>query len=567
MRLRSLNTISLLILLAGLLSMAAAWPLRHMLLLTFLPDRIEVDFRELAEANPDDADIWLPALVEEPYQDMSLEERERTYRRAAELAPTSAAPHVMFAMFALKGVGLNREEENAFYYYEESDLLWEWRTHERYLRRSQRQRLSKARAALDRAAGLDPENAAIDALRVSIALTEHDEAKAFELLRSTLGKRKWTLYRTDVQNAAHSAARRFAPPDVAAFSGTTAFPGSMFQARFRALGRLLVGFANLAEGRGDHGQAVFLRRTVMHLGALVLSGDSDILDAMTGWVICDMGGTKPLDEADIARLHSASDSPETDDPVSARERAEARRHAGAMKLAEYLRAHDEVELADDVMAWAEAREEWHMQSLAVLARRSHWSHQWMAADFAMKQAARALGACLAALLLLGIAALPLRWSGRSPQSVAWSPIGWILVIYGCLAVVYVVGLYGSRGQRVNLGSESPNSPTPVSWTCPAWGDYFAVIGVPLILLCVAAIVMLHRRRHPEVRREGPVRQYVGTAAAVLLPVSALLCLSTGGFTVAGAAATHRQADVQRAIMEQGELKYYDLTVPLPQLQD
>jgi hypothetical protein len=182
----------------------------------------------------------------------------------------------------------------------------------------------------------------------------------------------------------------------------------------------------------------------------------------------------------------------------------------------------------------------------------------------MEQAVRALGACLAALALCGLLRLGLLVRGRRARAIEWSAIGWVAVMWACLAVVYVVGLYGARGHRFGVTPDPPDAfSMPTWWTCPAWGDYFAAIGVPLILLSVAAVVVLHRGRHPEARRVGPVRQYVATAVAVLLPVSALICLSAVGFTVAGAAAIHRQADVHRAVMEQGELRCYALTPEVP----
>lgn len=564
MRLWSISTISSLVLLAALAALAAIPGLRHAVVGAVQPQLYNLDFREVAQARPDDPSAWLAALPEEWYRDIPLHEREPFYERASQLAPDSAAPHFIYAGLALGGLGgvtLRREEENALY---PDDYPWDLKTHERYLRQSERDRLRSASDALERAAQLDPENAAIDALRIAIALIEHEDAHAFDLLRSTLPKRKWSLYRREFSEAAYEAACRSLPPDVAVLTGAFAHPDTLFGTHFRRLASVLTGFATLAEQRGDHDEAISLRRSVMHLGLLMLSGDATIIDGYTGWGVWDVAASRPLTdaereaaeaEASLARTQSRGES-------AGPARAGAIRKARCAKLAAYLREQGEDGLASDVLALAETHEEWNERVALVVWRTSLPVHRQLALDFAIEQSSHALGACLAVLLACGLAALILRRRGRPPHAMPWPRVGWLLIVWGCLATVYLAGIFGPGGRRLSVRSQVPGELMPEGWTCPVWGDYFAVMGLPLLLLSVALVVLLHREWRPEERPVGMLEHYLGTSAAVLLPLAALACLVTIGFAASRARLGSHDAERHLAIMEEGELAHYGLTIPL-----
>ena len=564
MRLWSISTISSLVLLAGLAALAGIPELRHTILGAVRPELYNVDFRDLAQEHPDDADAWLAALPEEWYREVPLREREPFYQRACELAPDSAAPHFIYAGLALggiTGIALRREEENALY---PDDYPLHLKIHERYLRQSERDRLTRARDALERAAELDPENAAIDALRITIALIEHEDAHAFELLRSTLPKRKWSLYRTEFSQAAYEAARRSLPPDAAVLTAALGHPDTLFGTHFLRLASVLTGFATLAEQRGDHEEAISLRRSVMHLGLLMLSGEATISDGYTGWLVCHYATTVPLTDAEreVAEAEAGLARARLNGKSPALARSAAVRKAECAKLAAYLREHGEDGLARDMLALAEAREKWNEQAGLAVWQSNVPIDRWLALDFTMQQASHALGACLAVLLACGLAALILCWRGRPPRTIPWPRIGWVLIVWGCLATVYLAGILGPGGRRLSLTSRVPGKLMPEHWLWPAWGDYFAVIGLPALLVSVALIVLLHRDRHPEARPVGMLQHCVGTWAAILLPVSALVCLVTVGLTDTVASVCHHGAERDHAIMEQGELAYYGLTVAL-----
>jgi hypothetical protein len=97
------------------------------------------------------------------------------------------------------------------------------------------------------------------------------------------------------------------------------------------------------------------------------------------------------------------------------------------------------------------------------------------------------------------------------------------------------------------------------WARPDWAHDFCAVGLPLIYALTLAVVLLHRRRHPESRQVGPVRSYVGTLLAVLLPFAALLWLLCLGLSVPVTLYGDRWATAERAIVYQGEVGYYHLT--------
>jgi len=145
--------------------------------------------------------------------------------------------------------------------------------------------------------------------------------------------------------------------------------------------------------------------------------------------------------------------------------------------------------------------------------------------------------------------------------IRWTRVGWFVIVYGVLVVVYLAGLFGPGGERLSAASRNPEEFVPLAWMCPAWGDYFAFFGIPLLVLSVAVVVVKQRRRS-NARRAGFAGQYTGTLLAILLPVGAVLSLVVLGFALSGARIYGRIAEDSRAMLTEGELSHYDLNVPL-----
>ncbi|MBE9566284.1 MAG: hypothetical protein IMF16_06020, partial [Proteobacteria bacterium] len=532
-----LSTLSL-VLIVGVCAALASHPsLRLWSIETVRPEVYSVDYRALAESRPNDPDVWLAALSERWFEWEPIGSLEPYYQRAAELNPTSAAPHVFFAGLALEQVPLEREEINAFF--GSDGFRWELQEHERYLRQSQRERLRKAGEALDRAAKLEEGNAAIMYLQAYVAFVDHEDQTALGLLRAALDTDTFDLYRGDIRSAAYRAASAAVPPEVAArHAFYSADPQIMFGGQFRQLAREAMGFSVLAEQRDDMEEAISLRLSMMHLGRLMLAGRGGIPDGFSGWSIWEWGAIYPLPD----RAAEGSDATE-------RRKAEIRRYAA------YLQAQGDSELAENIGSLAATRGAWHEKSRDVHWRSSKVTYRELALRFGSEQATRAFLVLLAVMALGGAVAGVLRRCGKQVTSIRWTRVGWFVIVYGVLVVVYLAGLFGPGGKRLMAMSRNPEELVPLAWMCPAWGDYFAFLGIPLLVLSVAGVVVKQRRRS-NARRAGFAGQYTGTLLAILLPVGAVLSLVVLGFALSGARIYGRHAEDCRAMLTEGELRHY-----------
>jgi len=538
-----LSTLSLVLIVGVCAALASQPDLRLWAIETVRPEVYSVDYRALAESRPNDPDVWLAALSEKWFEEEPLASIEPYYQRAAELNPTSAAPHVIFAGLALKDVWLQREEMNAFF--GSDGFSWERQDHERYLRQSQRERLRKAGEALDRAAEMDEGNAAIKYLQAYVAFVNHEDQVALGLLGAALDTERFDLYRGETCRAAYRVASTDVPPAVAASHALyAAYPDTVFGQQLRQLARAAMGFSVLAERRGEVEEAIGLRRSMMHLGRFMLAGDADISDGFTGWLIWGWGASRSLPEEATK-----------DFDVTERRKAEVERYAA------YLRAHGDSELAENIVTLAATQEAWYEKTRDVTWRNSKAVYREMALRFASEQAERALLALLAVMALCGAMAGVLRLCRKQVRPIRWTRVGWFVIVYGVLVAVYVAGLFGPGGERLSVTSKTPGDLIPLWWVCPAWGDYFAFLGIPLLVLSVAVVVVRQRRRS-DAHIAGFAGQYTPTLLAILLPVGAVLSLVVLGLALSGTRISGQQAEMCRAVMAVGEMSYYDLNVPL-----
>ncbi|MDH4179395.1 MAG: hypothetical protein OEV33_02710, partial [Armatimonadota bacterium] len=110
-------------------------------------------------------------------------------------------------------------------------------------------------------------------------------------------------------------------------------------------------------------------------------------------------------------------------------------------------------------------------------------------------------------------------------------------------------------------SKTPGDLMPLRSVCPAWGDYFALLGIPLLVLSVAVVVVRQRRRS-DGHTAGFAGQYTATLLAILLPIGAVLSLAVLGCALSGARISAQQTEMCRAMLTEGEMSYYGLNIPL-----
>jgi hypothetical protein len=152
------------------------------------------------------------------------------------------------------------------------------------------------------------------------------------------------------------------------------------------------------------------------------------------------------------------------------------------------------------------------------------------------------------LATVGLGALLFRLARRPVCAITWPRFGWLLAYAVALGGTFAFGALMET--KIQYGE----------WSFPDWARDFCVIALPMICVLTLAVVLLHRRRHPDARRVGPVRSYVGTLLAVLLPFAALACLLCLGLAVLTTCYANQWASVERVIVYQGEVGYYHLTV-------
>ena len=543
MRLRSLSTVSLFVVLVSLAALAAVPGLRRSVEYALAPPRaMTVDYVGEAERRGSDAQAWLAVFSGDARPGVSGEQKDRARARLIELMPNSAAPYVLDGV---RGVWLSRAEVDAW---ADTGQV----TKEEPLTDQQRERLATLLDGFERASELDPDNAAIDYLRAYLAFADHRDGEGHQWLRSALAKPNWNLYQREAAIAAYGVASARQPAGSALLARVA--PVMRPHLELLHLTRTITGMAILAEQRGEHARAIFLHESALHLGELMLRNADGISDELLGIIAWKSAVSTPPSGGASPRngtRRSSVDEQGVEKP--------APDIAGAcLPLVAYLRQNGRSDLAVSVLSFSKQADE------ALALTRAHISERplddrWEVLLFGMGQLVQATMWTLGVIMAGGIASLLLKVSGRPIAPVRCSRLEWTVLLLVILAVVFGAGLLFPDSLALLYPSATDDYVPYFGWTLLPWGEVFVVLGLPLILTAVLVVVAV-KRRHSDHRSVGPIAQYVATLIAVLMPLAALLCLLLVGFTAATAHDAARQVEINEAMVQQGEIKYYGLEV-------
>ena len=534
MRLRSSNTISLLIVVLSAAALAVVPGLRLWAKYALARESAQVDYVGEAERRGDDAQVWLAVFSGDARRGVSAEDRARARERLIELLPDSAAPYLLDGV---QDVPLSRGEVDAW---EGSGQV----TKEEPLTDQQRGRANTLLDGFERASQLDPDNAAIDYLRAYLAFADHRDEEAYAWLRDALAKDTWDLYQREAAIGAYEIARAQQPPGLALYAGADSVMHP--QLALLLLVRTITGMAILAEQRGDHAQAIFLRESAIHLAQMILRYADGISDALVGviaWTALAQPSAEDLGPGEEVRREDAPSRHITDSSLS---------------LVAHFREQQRPDLAEEVLSFSRSADEVFARIGEHIASRHRLHGLWPSLLSGMSELAHAALWALGVIVAAGIAALVLKASGRRATPVRCSRLGWVVILAVIFAVVFGAGLLSPTSLAFRSSSSRGDFVRYLGYPLPAWGDLFVSVGLPLILLAVLVVVVLRRQRGRGFTEA--LAQYAATLIAVVLPLTALFCVALVGLAAVGARDSVRHADSDRAIVEQGELKYYGLGV-------
>ncbi len=483
MRVRSLTGICVLVIVVCLLAIVAVPVLRRSLMEETGLGPTMVDLVAEAEKRPNDPGIWIAALTCAGPGSPGVDALRPAYQKAVELNPRSAAPHFLFAAQISEGEIGYREEINAL---NPPDIPQRSVIREEPPTEEQLGRLGEARAALRKAAALDPGNAAIYYLDALLAFGQHEDAEAVSLLRRAMSEPKWETYGREVVRGASS---------VPITGARTLFPSLAFL-DFVTLARIVSGMAVIAERKGDHQQAILLRESGMRLGRQMLQQGYTMIEGIYGVIVWTTVGIEPCDGDDFAQ--------------AVRRRAQYYRDHGRPDLAQEVES-----FGPKVYKWAADNREW----------RHALAHNLVA--LSAREAPLATVGALVTLLAVAFPAALLVATKRLVRPICYPRWAWALLVFACVGVGFLEGLLRRE-----------------------YGRMFYMMGLPLTLFVVLIVVAVHRRSVRPGGAVGFVGHYLGTALAVLLPVCALLSLATVGLTVRSTqeSATHAKV-IERGEMD------------------
>jgi len=399
MRLRSLTGICILVIVVCFLAIMTVPVLRRSLMEEMGLRPAAVDLVAEAEQRPNDPGIWIAALAWSPDDSELI----RVYQKAAELNPRSAAPHFLFAAQISEGAIGYREEINAL---NPPDFPKNSVIHEEPRTERQLGRLGEARAALQKAAALDADNAAICYLDALLAFGEHKDADAVSLLRRAMSEPKWDIYGREAVRGASSAS-----------TTTTRALSPTSMLRFITLARIVSGMAVIAERNGDHERAILLRESGMRLGRQMLQQGYEMVEGVIGATVWTITAFAPGDGEDFA-------------------------HA-VRRRAQYYRDHGRPDLAQEVESFGPKVYSW-------AARRRELRHA-LAHNLVMLAAHETPLATVAALVallavaLLGVLLLALK---RSVQPIRYPRWAWALLVFACVGMAFLEGLLRAEYARM-----------------------------------------------------------------------------------------------------------------------
>ena len=543
MQIRSLNMVCLMTAILGYGLVRAVPALREAAQTSLRKGAGETDFVALADRLNDEA-AWLVACRAVPAGgQVAAADIEHAYARAIAFAPASAAPHWFYAIHLMHDIPFNRTERDILYAGRAAGSNETGR-----LSREQKAAAAKADAALDRAGQLDRDNAAIDYLRAYLALAEHRDVAAMMLVRSGLGKPQWNEYGRAAAIATFATLRQVLPAtDAATYAANTATHPRTSILEIK-LARVLTGMSILAARRRDDEQAIFLRESVDHMGRLRIDNAYQLRDAMTGILLWLIGSAWDSEQP------LPSEARDPGDPAN-------EIYPGAA-IAIYLRQHGRADLAREYESFGKQPGPAYLRLRQVEDLKRGQEGRDRNLTTALGHLWIAQLPTLSLLLLFGMAALLVRLSRCSVQSVEWSPISRLVVIAACLAVVFAVGLIwpGQSPIREALGEVAPNMGVSAGDIRPGlsdrpWGYYFVIVGLPAILLSTWTVLLSHQRRSRE-SDSCRVGQYVGTVLGLLLPLAAALSLSVLALAIPAARRANERAAMHQTVIYEGEVAYY-----------
>jgi len=549
----SISWISLFVIVAAVGVMAFA-PATRLLLSAAIKDSSEPwlhppDLKERVRKHPRDAQAWLALAVSAGKPTGAGPVDMKALRRAMELKAGWAAPYLVAGSAAISTFKL--------------PMLWRLEVamarppggaqraaplhrETKPLTSAEREGVRRAREMLQKARALQPDNAAPDYLLAYLALEERRDQDALALLHSALRKSRWSLGERDTGIALYETAARLIPPLQAHLFAMTTTSMREFEThkRLRDLARGGAEMSTLAQQRGDHEQAIFLRESAMHLGRVLMADAYTTIEVLVGKAIWQIATSERL--TPVERTAATRGIPRTDWQRYNRAVTQAK-HA---KLMPYLRAQGRADLADRIARFDRSYPSWDAALLkAIRAWNSPGSFVWALERLAVILAAQ--GAALALLVSSGLAYLILAVARRRPVPIAWARWKWALV------VVLSLGLPGA----VALGMSH-------KWTAPfavaqsgsvPWGLISVAFGLLLLLIATPVVTWRVRRRVEVSARAGFFRQFIGTLTAVVLPVAAIIMLALTPSAVRMGAQVQRGEEV---MIYQGELAYYGLQPPL-----
>ena len=555
-RLKSITFVSLVVIVASVAVLLLVPVERDRVRSALVNAEFDARLREQARAHPNDAQIWLALAAGSIAPFDGLPRTMDAFDQLFKLKPRWAVPHLVLGTDLARRGRLVRVREFAALY---ADDPGRPRPTGRPLTKEQREALKRAIMALETARSLDSQNAAPDYLLAYLALVEHRDGNAVALLRSGLRKNRWDLGRRDVTIACYDAYRHTMPQLEAGFDamfGAYVFHGGML----RELARVVTDMAVLAQQRGDDEQAIFLRESMMHLGALVMTNGYTLIDVLSGgvavWRIS--VGTRLTPEENAMAV---SGVPEPKPHESGERRArwyQALEKAQGAKFVVYLRAHGRADLAERITVFAREHRAWSRRALSATNASDARLFRTLRVLSAFRQALIGAGGALGLLVLCGLACLALRAAGRRPAPMVWARWKWALVVVGCLIVTLGGGMALLRGRWWS----SPMPGFADETTAAPWGRLFVLAALPLMVLSTLLIVWVVRRRSAAADRPGFVRQYVATLGAVLAPLVAILLLGCVVMSVPVAIRANDQARRFRIMVYRGELAYLGLKPPM-----
>jgi len=481
----------------------------------------------LSQQQANDPDVRLALAVRSARVDRGpLRVHRKALSRVRLLRPESTAPYLILATLLVPEVPLGRYAEYSRLFPDEAEPA-ESRISSRGAER--RRDIEDTRAALRQVLALDPKNATADYLLAYLALSERRDNDAVALLRSALHKNRWELAERDVNAAVYATNLRILPELPAAVEASdfvTWWPYGLRES-LAEMARLIVAMAIRAEGRGDVTDAVFLRRSVMHLGRLMWPRGYTPTDKQHGGEVWEIATSEQLtpDERGAA-LTGLSRLPSGESKDEEERFALALRRAQTHKLTAYLRDHGYGVIARQIVSTdrqlSRPKPPGDGGPLSeVLNARRRFDNAYIAAFLS-----------LVWLTICALGRLALIVRRQRPHPVKWARWKWALIIGAVVAGATQFDVLLDKAPFV-----------------------LAVAAVLLLpgpsLMIVAAFVTWRERRKQSALDVGFYQQFWPTAVSVLLPTVALFLILAVAFLAPVASAGQRFIDNQKIMMGRG----------------